>query len=103
MIIRESEVVKRLVEKGLIIVSGLAIGCDTIAYKVCLETGGKTIVILPSQINNIYPAKNRELAEEIVNKGGLLLSKYYKDPSSKSEAINRFIQRDRLQAMFANQ
>ena len=66
-----------------------------------LENNGKTIAILPSQISKIYPAKNRNLAEEIVNKGGLLLSEYYKDSTSKSEAINRFIERDRLQAMFS--
>lgn len=98
---RESNVVKRLVENGIIVVSGLALGCDTIAHKTCLENNGKTIAILPSQISKIYPAKNRNLAEEIVNKGGLLLSEYYKDSTSKSEAINRFIERDRLQAMFS--
>lgn len=98
---RESDVVKRLVENDIIVVSGLALGCDAIAHKSCLESSGKTIAILPSQISKIYPAKNRNLAEEIVNKGGLLLSEYYKDSSTKSEAINRFIERDRLQAMFA--
>lgn len=98
---RESDVVKRLVGNELVIVSGLAIGCDTIAHKACLVAGGRTIAILPSQINKIYPAKNRNLAEEIVNQEGLLLSEYYKDSSTKSEAINRFIERDRLQAMFA--
>lgn len=97
---RESEVVHRLVRNGLVIVSGLATGCDTIAHKACLERAGKTIAILPSQINKIYPAENRNLAEEIVNNGGLLISEYYKDSDSKREAINRFIERDRLQAMF---
>lgn len=98
---RESDVVKRLVANELVIVSGLAFGCDTIAHKACLEAGGKTIAILPSQLNKIYPAKNRNIAEEIVDQGGLLLSEYYKDSSTKSEAINRFIERDRLQAMFS--
>lgn len=98
---READVVKRLVENDIIIVSGLALGCDTIAHKSSLELNGKTIAILPSQISKVYPAKNRKLAEEIVNKGGLLLSEYYRDSSSRSEAINRFIERDRLQAMFA--
>ena len=98
---RESEVIKRLVGNELVIVSGLATGCDTIAHKVCLDMAGKTVAILPTQISKIYPAKNRSLAEEIVNKGGLLLSEYYKDSITKREAINRFIERDRLQAMFA--
>lgn len=98
---RETDVVKRLVNSDFVIVSGLAIGCDTIAHKTCLETNGKTIAILPSQLGKIYPAKNREFAEDVVNKGGLIISEYYKDATSKSQAINRFIERDRLQAMFS--
>lgn len=98
---REIEVVNRLVDSDFIIVSGLAMGCDTIAHKTCLEVNGKTIAILPSQLGKIYPAKNRKFAEEVVNKGGLLISEYYKEPFSRSESINRFIERDRLQAMFS--
>lgn len=98
---REIDVVKRLVDSDFIIVSGLAIGCDTIAHKTCLETNGKTIAILPSHLGKIYPAKNRKFAEDIVNKGGLLISEYYKPPISRNETIKRFIERDRLQAMFS--
>ncbi|MBU3112697.1 DNA-processing protein DprA [Clostridium lacusfryxellense] len=98
---READVVERLVKNELVIVSGLAIGCDTIAHKTCLETNGKTIAILPSQLGKIYPAENRDFAEVVVKKGGLLISEYYKEAASKYEAINRFIERDRLQAMFS--
>lgn len=98
---RESKVVKKLVENDMIVVSGLALGCDTIAHKTCLESDGKTIAILPSPIDKVYPSKNRNLAQEIVNKGGLLLTEYYKPPATRSEAIKRLIERDRLQAMFA--
>ncbi|MEN9945969.1 MAG: hypothetical protein RLZZ293_355, partial [Pseudomonadota bacterium] len=99
--LREQEVVKQLVNQNLVIVSGLATGCDTIAHQVCLEHKGKTIAILPSPINKIYPNENNALAEEIVNNGGLLISEYYQAPTAKHEAIKRFIDRDRLQAMFA--
>lgn len=98
---RETDIVRRLVKNDLVIVSGLAIGCDTIAHKTSLETNGKTIAILPSQLGKVYPTENRDFAEEIVRKGGLLVSEYYKDATSKYEAINRFIERDRLQAMFS--
>ncbi|MBM7560858.1 DNA-processing protein DprA [Fusibacter tunisiensis] len=98
---RETDIVRRLVKNDLIIVSGLAIGCDTIAHKTSVETNGKTIAILPSQLSKVYPAENRDFAESIVKKGGLLISEYYKEASSKHEAINRFIERDRLQAMFS--
>ncbi|SHG46635.1 DNA processing protein [Thermosyntropha lipolytica DSM 11003] len=98
---REKKVVKMLVEDGNVIVSGLALGCDTVAHKVCLEAGGKTIAILPSTLYKIYPAANYKLAEDIVAGGGLLISEYYREPATKHEAIKRFVERDRLQAMFA--
>lgn len=98
---REIEVVGQLVKSELIVVSGLAKGCDAIAHKVCVNTGNKTIAILPSQISKITPAVNRSLAKEIVINGGLLLTEYYKEPLSRQDAIGRFIERDRLQAMFS--
>ena len=98
---REKDVVKRLVDKDLVIVSGLAKGCDTVAHITTLENSGKTIAILPTQIAKIFPSENVQLAEEIVNKGGLLITEYYKESASKMESISRFIERDRLQAMFS--
>lgn len=98
---REKKIVSMLVEDDNVIVSGLALGCDTIAHKVCLEKGGKTIAVLPSTLEKIYPAANYKLAEDIIEKGGLLISEYYREPATKYEAIKRFVERDRLQAMFA--
>jgi len=98
---RETYIIKELVKNEMIIVSGLAKGCDTIAHKICLDEYGKTIAVLPSNIKKIYPAENNDLAEKIINEGGLLLSEYYKEPESRNESINRFIERDRLQAMFS--
>lgn len=98
---READIVNRLVKNNLVVVSGLAIGCDTIAHKSCLEANGKTIAVLPSQLDKIYPSQNRVLAESIVKEGGLIISEYYKQPLSRRESINRFIERDRLQAMFS--
>ncbi len=98
---RESIVVEQLVKKNLTIVSGLANGCDAIAHKKCLQSGGRTIAILPSTLQNIIPASNLSLANEIVERGGLLVTEYYSEPSGRYEAIERFVQRDRLQALFA--
>lgn len=98
---REKIIVSKLIEKGLIVVSGLAKGCDEIAHRTCVENNAKTIAILPSTLNKIYPASNRKLAEEIIEKGGLLLTEYFSEPLSKSDAVNRYIERDRLQAMFS--
>jgi DNA processing protein len=98
---RAVEVVKRLIKKELIIISGLAKGCDAIAHKVCVETDNKTIAILPTQINKISPVVNRNLAKKIVDKGGLLITEYYKESATRYEGIGRYIERDRLQAMFS--
>lgn len=84
------------------IVSGLALGCDSIAHRTALEQGGKTIAILPSTLNNIQPKENIELAEQIVKNGGLLISEYYEPPKNYKETISRFVVRDRLQALFSD-
>ena len=99
---REAKVVSELVKKNITIVSGLALGCDTIAHRTALKFGGKTIAVLPSPLNNILPKENKKLAEDIVNSGGLLISEYYEDFSSVMELRGRYEMRDRLQALFSN-
>ena len=79
----------------------MALGCDAVAHSTCIDNNGKTIAVLPSTIDKIYPSENKEIAEKIVENGGLLVSEYHKNPISKHEAISRFIERDRLQAMFS--
>lgn len=98
----ETMVVKEIVKYNATIVSGLALGCDTIAHKTALENGAKTIAILPSALNAIYPKENSELANIIVEQGGLLISEYYEAPSCKNDQISRFIVRDRLQSLFSD-
>lgn len=73
----EQEVVTELVKNGATIVSGLALGCDTIAHRQALNSNGKTVAILPSPLNSIMPATNKELANEILKKDGLLITEYY--------------------------
>ncbi|MCS6905640.1 MAG: DNA-processing protein DprA [Bacteroidia bacterium] len=98
----ERKVVKELVKNGATIVSGLARGCDTIAHEQALESGGKTIAILPSPLSDILPARNKKLADKIVEKGGLLITEYWEDAHSKVELKRRYVDRDRLQALFSD-
>ncbi len=98
----ERYVVKELVKKGITIVSGLALGCDTIAHDETLKNSGATVAILPSTLQKIAPSSNAELADEIVVNGGLLITEYFEEAKSKYEFINRYIQRDRLQALFSD-
>ena len=99
--IRERKIVEEIVKREITIVSGLALGCDSIAHKQAL-IGGKTIAILPSPLNNILPASNKGLAYDIVEEGGLLISEYYEDFKSKMELNSRYKERDRLQALFCD-
>ena len=97
----ERDVVRALVAAGKCIVSGLAHGCDSIGHRETLACGGKTVAFLSSPLNNVNPPANRPLAEEIVAKGGLLVSEYFRGVRSKREFIGRYPERDRLQALFA--
>ncbi|WP_335902953.1 DNA-processing protein DprA [Shewanella algae] len=77
------------------IVSGLAKGIDKIAHQTSLKYNGKTISVMATGLDKIYPATHKELAEDIVSSGGLLVSEYgYKSYVGKSN----FVQRDRIQA-----
>lgn len=97
---REKEIVGILTENNQNIVSGLAIGCDTVAHKVCTQNGRKTIAFLPSTLENIYPKENKNLANEIAKNGGLVATECVIEPKNKYESIGRFVERDRLQVMF---
>lgn len=90
-----------LLNDDIVIVSGLAHGCDSIAHKMALKYSGVTVAILPSTLANIIPNDNSDLAQQIVLNGGLLISEYYKEANAK-EQISRFVERDRLQALFSD-
>lgn len=61
-----------LSRKGLTIVSGLAYGVDTIAHRHALQNGTRTIAVLGSGVDNIYPSENRLLAKEIESQGAVI-------------------------------
>lgn len=99
---REIDIVKQFVKHGATIVSGLAFGCDSIAHRQALDSKGKTIAILPSPLYNILPTRNKNLAYEIVEAGGLLISEYGNDFKNQMELSSRYKERDRLQALFCD-
>lgn len=98
---REQKVVKSLIEKGYNIVSGLAKGCDTVAHSESVKNNAKTIAFLPSTIENIYPKENIGLANEIIKNDGLIITEYVNESKNKYENVKRFIERDRLQALYS--
>jgi DNA processing protein len=89
---------KELSNLGYVIVSGGALGTDTAAHKGSLENGGKTICVLGSGIENIYPQENKELIEEISRKG-LVISENMPDRN-----VNRIylLERNRITSGIGN-
>ena len=69
------QLLKELVEEEITIVSGLAHGVDSIAHKLTIDHGGKTIGVIAGGLFHIYPKENRELAGEMM-KDHLVLSEY---------------------------
>ncbi len=63
-------------EKGIVIISGGARGCDSEAHKAALNAGTPTVVFLGGGCNMLYPAKNVGLFEEILKAGGALVSEH---------------------------
>lgn len=102
--VEKSEIIvtEEILKYDVNIVSGLALGCDTIAHKTALENNCKTIAILPSPLNDITPKENVDLANNIVKNGGLLITEYYEKPKGRNEIIKRLVDRDRLQALFSD-
>lgn len=85
-------------EDHLPVVSGLAKGIDSIAHEWSLISGTPTISVLGTGILRPYPSSNIRLANEIVDRGGLLVSEYM--PFAEPSAQN-FVMRNRLQAALA--
>ncbi|HLB66320.1 MAG TPA: DNA-processing protein DprA [Candidatus Saccharimonadales bacterium] len=65
-----------LARQGVVIVSGLALGVDSIAHAATLKVNGLTIAILPCGLDRIYPSSHHHLAKEILENGGALVTEY---------------------------
>lgn len=83
---------------GMVVVSGLAHGIDSIAHRGALDAGGVTIAILGTPINRIYPRSHVGLAQEIIDKGGAIISEYEADDKGGHGETGkvRFLARNRL-------
>ena len=86
-------VAEQLARRGMVIVSGLAMGIDTAAHEGALRAQGKTIAVLPCGLDSIYPRQNERLAREICKAGGALVSEY----TPETQALQyRFLERNRI-------
>lgn len=85
--------VSSVASRGVTIISGLALGVDAIAHKATLDSGGKTIAVLPCGLDKPYPASHRQLARRILEQGGALVSEY---PAKTPPLQHHFIARNRI-------
>ena len=84
-----------LVEQGWSIASGLALGCDALAHQSALDHDGHTVAVMAHGLHTVAPKTNKKLAEDILDKGGALVSEYGFGVEPRPEF---FVKRDRIQA-----
>lgn len=88
-----------LAKENVVIVSGLAYGIDSVAHESALEANGKTIAVLGGGFNDIYPKENIKLYNEIIEKGGLVISEY---APAEPPLRHHFLERNRIVAALSN-
>ena len=84
-----------LAKENYSIISGLALGCDTYAHKGALDAKGLTVGVLSCGLDTIYPNSNKNLAENIIENKGCLLSEY---PIQTKTFKTNFVERDRIES-----
>lgn len=84
---------KELSGAGMVTVSGLAYGLDSEVANASIDAKGKTVAVLGGGLDLIYPAQNQNLADRIVESGGLLLSEY---PIGRRPTQYSFLERNRI-------
>jgi len=95
---RASILTRKLIDEGMVIVSGLAEGIDTSAHEAAIEVGGETIAVLGTPLQEFYPAKNRSLQERIMREY-LAISQFA--PGSTVRPAN-FPMRNRTMALISD-
>lgn len=86
------------VEQRWSVVSGLALGCDSVAHQAAIDAGGHTVAVLAHGLQMIAPSRHKQLAQDILDAGGALVSEY---PFGRGVVGAQFVKRDRTQAGMA--
>ncbi len=94
-----AKLVSELAKYDLIIVSGLALGHDGLAHRVCLDAGGTTVAVVGNGLDDIYPHRNQGLAKDIIANGGAIISEY---APGTPVYPSHFLERNRLISALAD-
>lgn len=97
-LLEAKEITKFLVENGVVIVSGLARGIDTVGHETAIEYGGRTVAVLGTPLNKAYPKENAELQKEIME-NHLAISQY---PVGHPTTPKDFVMRNRTMAIISD-
>ena len=97
-LIRAAALSRMLVERGVNVVSGLAEGIDTAAHLSAIEHGGRTIAVIGTPVNEVYPKKNKEL-QELIAKEHLLVSQFRRGVPTRP---SNFPMRNRTMALLSD-
>lgn len=91
------KIINELSVSPIVVVSGLAVGLDTICHQAALDNHLATVAVLGSALDraSFYPQSNWRLGQEIIKQGGLLLSEY---PMGTGPALHQFPKRNRILA-----
>lgn len=82
-----------IAQRGLAVVSGLALGVDALAHRAALDAGGYTVAVLANGLDTIQPPTNRELALRILRSGGAIISEYPEETTAQKQ---NFVARNRI-------
>ena len=88
------EMAYELAKRGVVVVSGLAYGIDSIAHKGALDADGCTVAVLGTPIDQIYPRAHEKLAKDIIAQGGAIISEL--EPGAKFYPKTSFLKRNRI-------
>ncbi len=88
-----SMLARDLAQRGVTVVSGFARGIDAAAHRGAIEGGGRTVAVLGTGIDEIYPRDHKKLADEILDSGGAMVTQF---PLSTPPVSENFPYRNRI-------
>ena len=88
-----TKIASECAKNGIVVVSGLALGIDSIAHRAAIDSGGKTIAVLANGVDKIYPRSHEDLGQRILQTNGAILSEY---PNNTPARPWQFLARNRI-------